>query len=69
MEDSEDMLAQYRQTGAIVYGIDGDVSELVTITKGELDEELWESGEGVIVDGEGGKPRGEKAPGKGPGPP
>ncbi|MDE6846337.1 MAG: ABC transporter permease [Lachnospiraceae bacterium] len=50
MEDSEKMLAQYSQTGAIVYGIDGDVSELITITKGKLDEELWESGEGVIVD-------------------
>ncbi|MDE6739142.1 MAG: ABC transporter permease, partial [Lachnospiraceae bacterium] len=50
MEDSENTLAQYRWTSAIVYGIDGDVSDLVTITKGELDEEMWKSGEGVIVD-------------------
>lgn len=50
VEDSENTLAQYRWTSAIVYGIDGDVSDLVTITKGELDEEMWKSGEGVIVD-------------------
>ncbi|MDE6388315.1 MAG: ABC transporter permease [Lachnospiraceae bacterium] len=50
MEDSENLLAQYHSTGAIAYGIDASALNLVTITKGEVDEELWESGEGVIVD-------------------
>ena len=50
MEGVENLLIQYRQTSALVYGIDGDVSDLGIITKGELDEALWESGEGVIVD-------------------
>lgn len=50
MEGVENLLIQYRQTSALVYGIDGNVSDLVIIAKGELDEALWESGEGVIVD-------------------
>lgn len=50
MEDSENTLAQYRKTGAIVYGIDDSALNLVTVTKGEVDEALWESGKGVIVD-------------------
>lgn len=50
MEDSENTLAQYRTTGAVVYGIDEPAPELVTITKGEVDKGLWEAGKGVIVD-------------------
>ncbi len=50
MEDSENTMAQCRMTGAIVYGIDELALRLVTITKGEVDKELWETGKGVIID-------------------
>lgn len=49
-EDSENTLIQYRTTGAVVYGIDDPALNLVTVTKGEVDEMLWKSGKGVIID-------------------
>lgn len=50
MEDSENALTQYHTTGAVVYGIDDPARNLVTVTKGEVDETLWKSGKGVIID-------------------
>ncbi len=50
MEDSVNTLVQYRTTGAIAYGIDDLALDLVTVTKGGVDKELWESGKGVIID-------------------
>ncbi len=50
MEDCENRLVEYRSIETITYGLDASALKLVTLTKGEVDEALWESGEGVIVD-------------------
>ena len=50
MRELMEQLEMYGYTGTIVYGMDAAALKYVTLEQGTVDEALWESGRGVIVD-------------------